>query len=215
MSGTVVFENEEVVIIRDAEGARFQYPRTEIVEIVEDEVDTSTSQDLENSNEEITTRKVSLLFEIGTGAAIKPNETAGGAFDVDLMVGSHHIGDKHLFIGGGFGYHGLFFRADKYHFMPIQLVLRVPFVESKHAPFFGASAGYGIALGKNYKGGIYAGIDFGYRCQINPATAVAITAFAQMQQATITTTEIIESSEYINTTGRVFITPGIKLGLYF
>ena len=216
VSGTVVFENEEVVIIRNAEGARFQYPRSEIAQIVDDEVETSKSQDNETSKEETTkTKKVSLLLELGAGATVLPNEAAGGAFDVDMLVGSHHIGDKHLFIGGGFGYHGLFFGANKYHFMPIQVALRVPFLETKHAPFFGASVGYGIALSKNYKGGIYAGIDFGYRYAINPKTAVAVTFFTQLQQAKISTTEIIESDNYTNTAGRVFITPGIKLALFF
>ena len=216
VSGTVVFENDEVVIIRNAEGARFQYPRAEIVKIVDDEVETSKSRDHETSKEEATkTKKVSLLLELGAGAAVLPNEAAGGAFHVDMLVGSHHIGDKHMFLGGGFGYHGLFFGANKYHFMPIQVALRVPFLETKHAPFFGVSVGYGIALSKNYKGGIYAGIDFGYRYAINPKTAVAVTFFTQLQQAKITTTEIIESDQYTNTAGRVFITPGIKLGLYF
>ena len=216
ISGTVVFENEEEVIIRDAEGARFQYPRSEIVEIIEDEkTDEGLVVSDEGKDEITTSKKASLLLELGAGAAILPNEKAGGAFGIDLLVGSHHIGNRHLFIGGGFGYHGLFLGADKYHFMPIQVALRMPFIESKHAPVFGASLGYGIALSKNYKGGLYAGIDFGYRYQINPKTAVAVTAFAQMQQATIPTTEIIDSSEYTNTAGRVFITPGIKIGLFF
>lgn len=217
VSGTVVFENEEVVIIRNAEGARFQYPRAEIVQIVEDEKKDDGMNGLEDEGKEeaTKTKKVSLLLELGAGAAVLPNEAAGGAFHVDMLVGSHHIGDKHMFLGGGFGYHGLFFGANKYHFMPIQVALRVPFLETKHAPFFGASVGYGIALSKNYMGGIYAGIDFGYRYAINPKTAVTVTFFTQLQQAKISTTEIIESEQYTNTSGRVFITPGIKLGLYF
>jgi len=147
--------------------------------------------------------------------AIHPNQAVGGAVSVDLLVGSHHIKDKHLFIGGGVGYHGLFMGEAKYNFLPIQVALRVPFMESKHAPVFGAALGYGIALSKDYLGGIYAGIDFGYRCQLNPKTAIAVVGFAKLQQATISVTEIIDGEAFVNRSGRTFITPGVKMALYF
>ena len=34
VQGEILLQNEEVVIIRDASGARFQYPRAEVVEII-------------------------------------------------------------------------------------------------------------------------------------------------------------------------------------
>ena len=36
VKGTIVFQNEEVVIVRDGNGARFQYPRAEVEQIVAD-----------------------------------------------------------------------------------------------------------------------------------------------------------------------------------
>ena len=219
MKGTIVFQNEEVVIFRDASGARFQYPRAEVAEIMADEKqgeeDEGTKGAEEQESEITTSKKASMLLEVGGGVAINPNTAVGGAVSIDILVGSHHIGDRHLFIGGGLGYHGLFFGADKYNFLPIQVALRVPFIETKHAPVFGASIGYGIALSKDYLGGIYTGIDFGYRCQLNPKTAISVVAFAQMQQAKINAVEIIDGNEYINRTGRIFFTPGVKMALYF
>ena len=91
----------------------------------------------------------------------------------------------------------------------------MPLIETGHAPVFGVSLGYGIALSKNYLGGIYTGLDFGYRCQLNPKVALSLVAFAQLQQATINLIETIDDNEYTNRTGRVFITPGLKLALYF
>ena len=216
--GTIVFQNEEVVIVRDAEGARFQYPRVDVADILTDEAKNAESQELENTPEPEatqTTKKASILLELAGGVAIQPNQSAGGAVSADLLVGSHHIGERHLFIGGGIGYHGLFMGSEKYNFLPIQVALRMPFTETKHAPVFGAALGYGIALSKDYVGGIYAGIDFGYRCQLNPKTALSVVGFAQMQQAKIHVTETIEEATFINRTGRVFFTPGVKLALYF
>ena len=218
VKGSIVFQNEEVVIIRDKDGARFQYPKADIEQVLADEAPKTEEQksDQIEQTEEITTpKKASILLELAGGVAVLPNDAAGGAVSADLLVGSHHIGDRHLFIGGGLGYHGLFLGGEKYNFLPIQIALRMPFIEAKHAPVFGAAIGYGIALSKNYLGGIYSGIDFGYRCQINPKTAISIVGFAQLQQAKIEATEIIEGTEFINRTGRVFFTPGLKLALYF
>ena len=214
--GEIVFQNDEVVILRDADGARFQYPRADVLEILADESATSTSQDPEASTEEISTsKKISILLELAGGVAVNPNEAAGGAFSVDLIVGTHHIADRHLFFGGGLGYHGLFFGADKFNFLPIQAAVRIPFTESKHAPVAGLAIGYGVALSKNYLGGLYASADMGYRYQINPHTAVAVVAFAQFQQAKIHLTETMDSEPFVNYVGRNFLMPGIKIALYF
>lgn len=218
VKGTVVFQNEEVVIVRDAEsGARFQYPRTDVAEILSDEspeLEGEEVRDLEKEQEIQTPKKASILLELAGGAAFNPGIQDGGLASVDLLVGSHHIGDRHLFIGGGLGYHGVFLGEEKYNFLPIQAALRMPFMETKHAPVFGFAFGYGVALSKEYVGGIYAGIDLGYRCQLNPKTALAIVAFTQFQQAKINTTTTIEEEHFSNQTGRNIVSAGLKLAIY-
>lgn len=216
VKGEIVFQNEEVVIVRDAEtGARFQYPRTDVADILSDDAVQEEQLAEEEEQAEINTpKKASILVEIAGGAAVIPNETAGGAAAVDLLVGSHHIGDRHIFIGGGLGYHGIFTGTEKYNFLPIQVALRMPFTETKHAPVFGFAAGYGVALSKDYLGGIYAGVDLGYRCQLNPKTAISIVAFAQFQQAKMNTVTTIEGVDFINKTGRNIVAAGIKLAIY-
>lgn len=217
VKGSIVFQNEEVVIVRDADsGARFQYPRTDVEEILSDDVEVTELRDtVITENPEISTpKKASILLELAGGAAVIPNEEVGAAMSADLLVGTHHIGDRHLFIGGGLGYHGMFLGAEKYNFLPIQVALRMPFVETKHAPVFGFAAGYGVALSKDYLGGIYAGVDLGYRCQLNPKTAISILAFAQFQQAKLSATTTIEGVDFTNSTGRNLVATGLKLAIY-
>ena len=211
-----MFQNEEVVIIRDADGARFQYMRADVKEILSDDAVVAEQETQEEDNTQITTsKKASILLELAGGAAVVPNEKVGGGFGVDLLVGSHHIGEKHLFIGGGIGYHGLFLGDEKYNFLPIQVALRMPFIEAKHAPVFGAALGYGVALSKNYLGGIYAGLDLGYRYQVNPKTAIGVVAFAQFQQAKVNSVTTIEGVEFTQKVGRNLVLTGVKLALYF
>ena len=214
VKGSIVFQNDEVVILRNAEGARFQYPRAEVQEILT--VDTEEEEQVQEEEDNIgTSKKVSIALELGGGAACIPNSVAGGGFSVDFLVGSHHIGDRHLFVGAGLGYHGMFIGGATYNFLPIQVALRLPLIEAKHAPVFGLALGYGVALSKAYKGGIYAGLDFGYRYQINEKTALALVASAQFQQAKMSTTETIEGNTYTNYTGRFLVSPELKFVIFF
>ena len=218
INGTVVIMNDDVVIVRDAAGARFQYPRADVEEIIKEEIVAQEEPITETKEEEVeikTRKKATVVLEISGGAAINHYESAGGGVGADIIIGNHHIGNRHIVIGGGIGYHGLFMGNTSYNFLPIQVALRMPFVEAKHAPFFGASLGYGVALSKNYLGGIYAGIDFGYRYQISPKAALAVVAFAQFQQAKINTTATVEGVNFENKVGRNFLTPGVKVALYF
>lgn len=214
MKGEIVLQNADVVIVRDASGARFQYPRTEVQEILTTDAAEVKEQEAEQENIG-TSKKASILLELAGGPAVIPSQAVGGGFSVDMLVGSHHIGDRHLFIGGGLGYHGLFIGEEKYNFLPIQVALRMPFMEQKHAPVFGVALGYGVGLSRDYLGGLYAGLDFGYRCQLNEKTAIALVLAAQFQQATIRVIEEVSGIPYANTVGRNFVTPSIKFALYF
>ena len=226
VEGTILFQNEEVVIIRTESGQRFQYPRTDVELIGSkdegvksegvNELTNEGVKELEGEPEIKVTKKASILLELAGGPAINGSEIGGG-FSVDLLVGSHHIGDRHVFIGGGVGYHGLFIGSGKYNFLPIQAAFRIPLMETKHAPVFGLSIGYGIALSKTYKGGIYASLDMGYRYQINPRTAVAISLYSHFQRASIEVGEQIEGDEttFMRKKGCNLINPGLKLAFYF
>lgn len=221
VKGTIVFQNEEVVIVRDASGARFQYPKTDVQEILADDPAEVAVKEEEEDNIG-TTKKVSIQLQLSCGAAVQPSEKTGATYDVDLLVGSHHIGDKHIFVGLGVGYHGLALMAkpdptDVYHFLPITAALRLPLIEQQHAPTFGFAVGYGVALNKDkkYVGGAHADLDFGYRYQINEKTALELTAFAQFQQAKLNVVETVEGVEFINRTGRIFAGTGLRFSVFF
>ena len=218
VQGTIVFQNEEVVIIRNAEGARFQYPKSDVADIVaDDDPSLAKPQAKETTDEpEIkTTKKASILLEISAGGAAVPNQATGAAVSADLLVGSHHLGDRHIFVGGGLGYHGLFVGSGKYNFLPIQAVIRMPFTEDRHAPVFGMGVGYGIALSKSYVGGLYAGVDLGYRYQLNPKTALGAVFYTQFQQARMLVPETVGQTVFTNYTGRSLIAFGAKFTFYF
>ena len=48
VQGTIVFQNEEVVILQNSEGARFQYPRADVKEIIADDKNGQMPNDSTN-----------------------------------------------------------------------------------------------------------------------------------------------------------------------
>lgn len=213
--GTIVLQNEEVVIVRDEGGARFQYPRADVENILTDDALEAAQEAQTEEQEKTTTKKASVLLEVGAGTVYLPREKMGAFVSADFMVGSHHIGERHIFIGGGIGFHGMLMGANNYLFLPIQAALRMPILEQKHAPVFGASIGYGIAMSKSYIGGLYTGLDLGYRYQVNPKTAIGAVFFARFQQAKVEVVETVEGHDYTHKAGRNFISFGAKFTLYF
>lgn len=214
VQGTIVFQNEEVIVFKDASGARFQYPRAEVLSVSSEEnlvVEKQESSPFVSSP----VKKVSVLLELAGGATFIPADTVGGHFGANLLVGSHNMLGKRIFLGGGIGYIGEFMREQKYAFLPIQLAVRIPLLQQKHTPVVGVSLGYGVALSKNYLGGLYAEVNLGYCYQISNKSALYIAADVQFQQAKIDVRESIEDNVFTNHTGRSFVHTGIRLGFFF
>lgn len=219
--GTIVLENEEVVILRDASGVRMQYPRAEVVSISHEKEAQETVAEVKTVGEGHK-KKASILLEAGAGVSMLPNDNKGGAhYNVDLLVGTHNLAGKKIFVGGGLGYHGEV--IDKtYNFLPIQAALRAPLMLSKHAPVVGVSLGYGVALSKQYKGGMYADLMVGYRYEINSNSAIAVSADVQFQQAVVTITEGVDGTmktdpdfAYTRKAGRSIVRTGLKMSFFF
>lgn len=219
--GRIVFANEEVVVLQDASGARFQYPRAEITQIAEEGVSNTQVTDTEEVTEEVArTKKATLLVEVAGGGVALPGDSLGGGVDVSLAVGSHHLLGRRIFLGGGIAYQHYSLGGSAYHFLPISLMARVPLIEAKHAPMIGVSVGYGIALSRAYTGGLFAGVNIGYFYQISPETALYVGADCRFQQATIEVTETLTDEyevahTFSNTTGRNFVSFGLRIGFFF
>lgn len=217
--GEVLFENDDVVVIRDASGARFQYPKADVASRAAEQTTTDTPDQTNEDTEKKAVsggKKISLGLEITEGAAILPGKQVGDLIAADLLICSHHIGSKRIMVGGSVGFHGAIFANKKfYSVLPIAAIVRYPVLEGKHSPLIGASLGYGIALNKNITGGIYAGLDVAYRYEINPKSSLYLGLNLQFQQARMKVEQTIEDNTYEGEQGRVFFTPALKFGIAF
>ncbi len=221
VQGEVLVQNDEVVIVKTAEGARFQYPSSEVVSVTESKAgDEETAEKPDEEDKKQGGKKTTILVALSGGGTVIPMQSSGGHIGGELMIGSRYIGKKAIFVGGGVSVHGMFAGGKSYTFLPLQLAVKVPFMEGKHAPYAGAALGYGFALNSGNKGGIYSGAEVGYRLAFNPRSTFLVSLAARFQQATISGVDTIKNedgtaSEFINHAGRSFVTIGVNVGITF
>ena len=247
IQGTILVQNEEVVIIKTTSGSRFQYPADEVKTIRKENSDRQGGADQSTFPREGKTiddkqaslssvKKVSVAIELAGGAASKPkDDNTYGNISANLLVGSHDLLNRGIFLGGSVGYLGALYTTTQtivttttpivkktttaYSFLPITLAARIPLLQDKHSPMIGMQLGYGIALSKDYQGGLNAGLNIGYCYRISERQRLYVAADCQFQQAFITTTEHItdnegQKHEYNHPAGRCFIQYGVRLGIY-
>lgn len=226
IEGTILVHNEEVLIIRDHNGQRHQYPATEILSVSAtaakqdkkaDEPQKSAAAETEKTHKQ-GGKKTSLLVEIAGGAATEPQKRWGGGITGNILIGTRSIAGREIILGGMVGYHGCFLPAQEspkqtLNFIPIAIAMRLPITSHTHAPYIGASLGYGIAVSKDYVGGIYTGLDLGYRYKHKSGKNIYAGANIQFQQARIRATEIIEENIYQGKMGCNLVTIGAKIAL--
>lgn len=225
MRGEIVFQNDDVVVFKNSDGQRFQYPMTEVESIKE--IDDSIIEVAETTK--VTKpHKVGIVVEFSGGAAFVPQRAIGGNFEANIFIGANNLLDSHIFLGTGIGYSGNFMSLREvnktlisseaeedengniinegtqgweenvtktpatYSFIPIQLRVAVPLMQTKHAPAIGASIGYGFCTEGISKSGLAASLDLGYRMQINPTSAFFAGVELGLQQ---TKMEVIQSFE--------------------
>ncbi|MBR1808562.1 MAG: hypothetical protein IJ776_04160 [Paludibacteraceae bacterium] len=218
LTGTVVFRNEEVIVVKSAEGQRFQYPMSEVADIAE--VDEQAIKN-EDTKPVTAAKKVGVSLHLSGGPAFIPHDAAGGAFDAMVFVGACNLLDKHIFIGGGVGYESFFMFPVGEHnfstasFIPVQVRFSAPLMPTRHAPALGCSLGYGFSPKGIGKSGICASLDAGWRWQINEKMAMFAGITAAFQQGKTSVDETIDDKTYTSDAVRNFCKLGLKLAVQF
>ena len=213
--GEIVLQNEEVVIVRGANGMRYQYPMHEVSSISAEE----NVVEEENKEVEVKEKFFSLRLQAMGGALYVPQKGWGGQAGADLVVGASLL-ENRLFVGGAVGYRAKVIEKDAYSFIPLQVCVSSVLNEER-AAVLGLNMGYGFATNKNTQGGIFVGTELGWRFEINDDTCLLLGLNAEWQQAKTDVVETIvnpmnhEQNEYINHMGVNFISFGARLAVQF
>ena len=211
IQGEITLLNEEVVIIKKKDGTRYQYPRSEVQSIQEDQTITTTTT-IESTT---TNRKIAIRIQAYGGAVYLPNKGWGGQIGADVILGSKKIGNTPILIGGSVGFRTKLLPKENYTFIPLQAVVSMPLMQKQHAPYISMSSGYGCSTNKATKGGICLGASVGWTYHVNSNLSLLLSACTEWQNTKTEITEIINNQEYKNNIGCDFITIGATIGIQF
>ncbi len=217
--GKILYQNDEMVVVRTTEGARYQYLMQDIKQI-------SNYVEQQPQTEQTKIRKVGVMVDISGGGSIVRNNKNGGFFGLSLSVGANNLLDRHWYLGGGFALYDYIIKREyltdnfaikenkkSMLFVPLFVNTSLPLVKGKHAPFAGAALGYGFSTKKAIKGGLFASVDFGYRVQLNDYNALQVGFSWTMQQTRFDNVETVDNNFYAVNRSHTIHSLGIKLAV--
>lgn len=217
--GKILYQNDEMVVVRTPQGARYQYLMKE-VKSIDEYVEEQTAV------EQVKRRKVGVMVDLTGGGSVVRNNKNGGYFGFSVSVGANNLLDRHWFLGGGFGVYDQliprqhltddFLLKDTKKsmlFVPLFINTSLPLINQKHAPFVGAALGYGFSTKKGVKGGLYASVDFGYRVQLNDYNALSVGFSWTMQQSRFDNIETVDNNYFAVNRSHIIHSLGVKLSV--
>lgn len=220
ITGTIIFKNDEAVVIKDASGARFQYMMSDVEAILEEDEETPQ----ETNPVAVREKKATVGIELSGGlgmlpphyiSTVAPNAPRlGGDFQAELTIGSANLLDRRIILGGSFGYHLVTTGGTNYSFLPLQLKLAVPFSTNDDAPMVSASIGYGFAADKEVKGGVCASLALGWRRQLTQGRAFFMGVYASFQQAHGVVQQNVDGMYYTGDASCSSAGTGLRLGFF-
>ncbi len=213
LSGEVVWQNDEVLVIQSKNGSRYQYPLSEVVSIEAEQLQESVPAS--EAETAVSVKKVALRVEMAGGSCHIPQAGWGGYTSGDLLVGTYDLMHRSVFVGGGLGVHAMFVGSEVYTFLPLELSARVPCLPSLHSPVVGVTLGYGFALGSKVKGGIHTGLDVGWQYRFHTTSRVSVCADVQWQQSEMQVVEMVGGKAYSKQSGLSMLSMGLKVGIQF
>ena len=212
VKGEILLHNEEVVIIRQKDGSRFQFPMQEVLSISAElppKRQSSTNRTAED-------KRVACHFAVAGGTAYTPNGL-GGYINPTVFVGTHTLRNLPIAVGGTIGYHGVFAQGNTYSWIPLQASIHLsPTVNSQLSTVnCQLSIGYAFALSQDYTGGICAGMEIGWSHAIGNTSSILVALNAQALQTRMHVTETVNGNSYHNFRGCTLVSLGMKLGIQF
>ncbi|MFZ4582542.1 MAG: hypothetical protein ACOYM7_07820 [Paludibacter sp.] len=214
--GEIVLKNDEVVMLKDNTGARYQFQPSEIVQI-EPYVVANT----ENSSPQTTTIPDAHINDNFCGRFEFASTTGSlqrGAEDQPLTqfllsFGNKKVLGKDIFVGLGSGF--LIMNNTNVNLIPIYLKVQTITNKNRTSPFWGVESGYTFSINNYYKGGAFAAVSAGTNYKVNYKTSIYAGIFGAVYSINGTFTESITQGIYAYNGNATLKTYGLKLGLQF
>jgi len=212
-TGEVVLRTDEILMLKNNAGARFQFTLSEIATI-EAIADTKKSTITTTVAEPNPDDKFCGQLEISTSdaSARKAFESAT-KLQANLIFGNRKVFGKDSFVGFGTGY--LWINDVNLKLIPAIFKIQAYISKSRTSPYLGLESGYAFSATKSFGGGLFAGISAGANYKITQKSAFFIGLTATVYSISGHLSETIQQGIYTFDGTTAIQTLGIKAGLQF
>lgn len=214
--GEILVQNTEMIMLRSADGTRYQFQLSEIKKVEKELVPIISIANPIDHN--LTSVSFSGVFELSGGVTYAKNciETSPNA-QLALIFGNKNAFQKNLFLGLGIGFNNAFVSSNSTSiaFLPMFLRLQSTLTKSRTAPFVGMDAGYAFALSQGFGGGTLVKVTAGISHRINYKTFLIAGVYARVNaiSGNLTETNDLGTFSYYGST--TMTSAGVKFGLQF
>jgi hypothetical protein len=213
--GKITMRNESVVMLQTKDGARFQFPATDVKSI-----ETFTAQALPspNNTDSIKNSSTDVGIMLSAGGSVFTKNAAfatAGALQIDIALGAKNVANQNLFIGLGAGYENIFAKPENVNILQIFGRAHKTFGNQHIAPFVSADLGYAIVSNEGWSGGFLARVSGGASFKLSAQNSLFLGLNLSLQNSSTTLTEIRNGVSY-QYYGNVFLPKiGLRFGVIF
>jgi hypothetical protein len=217
--GEILVKTNEMVMIKTANGKRYQFQLSE-VKMIEQVMSSGSLIQSETDQSEKTDHAAFFCGDIELSGAIANTSNSfksAPSTEISLIFGNKNVARKDFYVGFGAGYSMIFLAnsTDPISYLPVFIRLQSMLNKARTAPFIGIDAGYSFGLNAGYGGGpavkVSVGLNHktGYKSDIYAGVFGSLTSIS----ARITETNDLGTFSYNGSTSMTNF--GLKFGLHF
>jgi hypothetical protein len=213
-TGTIVLQNDEILMFQIKDGTRFQFPVSQILKIER----AGEESEKKSENDELDESNISGMAEIWGGGAVAHDKFSRANFGgISLSFGTKKIAGKPIFVGAGAGVQMAFLSADNETLLQLPLFVRLKtnLEKSKLSPFFMLDAGYAFALNENCKGGLHAKLSAGMQLPLSSKSLFFAGVFSSVSGFYGNLTETVNGSRFSYAGNSIIAGFGVNAGIQF
>lgn len=213
--GEIVLRTAEIVMLKTADGRRYQFQTSEIEKIGLENTATTTKNELHQTNQ----GNFAGIATASGGLAAVPATNFGTsqALSVSLAFGSRNAFGTSAFAGVGAGYLTVFGNETQQNlsYIPLFIQTNIPLNDTKISPAIGTKAGYMFTLNDRYQGGVFFNISGGMNYKLTSHSSFYAALYAQAQRISGTVIERNEFGEFTRQGNTMIYSLGISTAFLF
>ncbi len=216
-TGEIIVQNSEVVMLKTANGNRYQFQLSEVRKI--EKITQFEVTDADSTiNHSTTGNNFAGFLEVAGGVSfVKRSFGSSPDTQVSLAFGNKSVMGRPVFLGIGAGLKSTFTGSNNptVSFVPVFVKMQAMFSKNISAPYVGFDAGYAFAVSDGFGGGPFAKISLGVARKISYKSNLSFGLYLGVNSVEAGMTELNNGNSYSYYGNTTMTNYGLKLGLTF